>query len=129
MEKKAPEGIGGWLLIPTFAFVVTAILFIYISSWFIVDITKNGYDELVFFMFVIFSFMSCFYVYALILEFKKKKSFPKVAISCMLVSYFLLLLMEFLFDGVVNNFYGLIGVVLWVWYLIKSKRVRRTFIN
>ncbi len=129
-EDKKPEGIGGWLLIPTFAFTITAMVFIYLSIWFVADLVNNEYEEIAFLVFLILSFLACFYVYTLILEFKKKKNFPKCAIALLWVSYVSILLIELAVDGIVTNYFsGVIGSALWTWYFIKSKRVKNTFIN
>ena len=131
MGNKKPEGIGGWLLIPTFAFIVTAIVFIYLSIWFLIDLSVGyGYDETAFLIFCIFAFLSCCYTYTLILEFRKKKSFPKLAIALLSIGYVSILLMELVVDGTISNYFsGIIGASLWTWYFIKSKRVKNTFAN
>ena len=131
MEKKKPEGIGGWLLIPTFAFIVASIVFIYLSIWFLIDLSIGyGYDEITYFVFCILAFLSCFYVYTLILEFKKKKSFPKLAITLLWVSYILISLIELAVDGLATNYVsGAIAPALWTWYFVKSERVKNTFVR
>ena len=123
---KEVKGIGGWLLIPTFIFIINALVFLYYSFTFLVVGEVMGL--------IFYGAITFLYVYALILEFGYKKEFPNFAIITLWGSMILLYAFIFLFglfeivETEIAELIGwLIGNFIWTAYFLKSKRVKNTF--
>jgi len=135
MSQKEPKGIGGWLLVPTIAFLLFAAYYLFVFiiiipenfSMLVELLRENSTYLFIFILFrtLLFGLTGVLCIYTLILEFKKKESFPKwasrtlhanlilFAISAPLKSTIIVLLLTILGDA----------------YLSKSQRIKNTFVE
>tara|TARA_Y100000310_G_C20612278_1_gene778653 strand:- start:187 stop:591 length:405 start_codon:yes stop_codon:yes gene_type:complete len=129
VKKKELKGIKGWLLLPTIGFILSAIFWsgVFVILGFSI-IIGNIDSEIV--QYVIISAISAgLSIYVLLLLFKKKKEFPKMAIYAMWIGVAMNLLVS-LVDGDYSDMAsGLGGSILWTLYLQRSVRVKNTFVN
>ena len=157
MDKITKTGLGGWLILVGIGVIFGPIILSVQFVTVFVPIFTNGTIEaisskgnelyvpllgpLIYFetavnaVFILFSF------YSIYLFFWKKIQFPRVYILLLVGSLTFLVLdayvtkiifpneLTFDRDTIVNMFRGVISACIWVPYLIKSKRVKGTFIN
>lgn len=124
---KKPNGIGGWLILPTIGLFLSAAIylfsFILFGAAILLDVA-NISDMYLFFTSIV---MFCLVIYLIVIEFKKKKLFPKLAIFTLWLGV-ILAVISGLIDG---DFYGVtqqtVGAILWSSYFKVSKRVKNTF--
>lgn len=134
MTKK-PNGIGGWLILPTIGLFLSAILNVFgiiagLYLWGSGTWIYTGLSEYYFiFIAVSAAILEVLVIYALVLEFKKKKLFPKVAIATMWTG----VLFSFILAGMDGDPSGLIREIIpsavWTLYFIVSERVKNTFVK
>jgi len=129
MAEVKIEGIGGWLILPTIGLFLNAIgwLLIFATWESLLFSEKSGlYDLIIFLTSVIISFLE---IYSLVLEFKKKKEFPKWAIATLWVGVVATILLS-VSDGDYSYVFGTtIGAMIWTRYFNVSVRVKNTFIR
>lgn len=154
-EKQSPKGIGGWLILPAIGIVLSIPMLAYtvfsgISSIFLsglwphlIDPTSDYYLEGAIWLLpcelignVLFFLGYCYIAY---LFFSKHFSFPKYYISFQLfyvVFLFVDLLAVFFVihvqpdsDDIKELLKAIIASAIWIPYMLKSVRVKNTFIN
>ena len=117
MKEKKLEGIGGWLILPIIGFSITILLqlldlmdsFLYYN---LEDVFVYMAGNL-----LVIAFSSV----ALIMIFKKKKEAITWAIVALSINGFINLIGA--------AYVGVIGSVIWIFYFIKSERVKNTFVK
>ncbi|EGQ7649823.1 TPA: DUF2569 domain-containing protein [Vibrio alginolyticus] len=157
MSTSDYKGISGWLVLVAFGLVVSPFRFYFTTlsmypglfengTWYLLTSPNSAeyvrgfgtllYSEIVFNLFLFVSL-----IYLNFLFFSKKSDFPKVYIAISLIgllfipinAYFANLLFPQtpLFDGgtIRNFFVSLLSALIWIPYMIKSKRVKNTFIE
>ena len=156
-QDKELKGLNGWLLLVGFGVLLSPIRILFTSMTTFSDVYKDGVWNLltntdsvsyipywgsliileVTFNVIIF-IASLYLVY---LFFKERKAFPKIYIFLVLASLFFIVFDTFsaslvisdqksLDDETVKEFLRVfVGACIWIPYLLKSKRVRNTFIN
>ncbi|HBN21754.1 MAG TPA: hypothetical protein DD412_00755 [Holosporales bacterium] len=154
-EGGSPKGIGGWLILLSVGVLLSPILNIghlletlpntlSYNNWLaILDTTLSSFNSVTA-PFIIFSLMIdtmifIFSVLCVFLFFMKKRIFPYLYISLYLASSFFLLVdhwvikhfsLDDLFDSQPSYITkSALGIVIWSLYLLKSKRVKATFIH
>tara|TARA_R100001530_G_scaffold103174_1_gene71798 strand:- start:521 stop:892 length:372 start_codon:yes stop_codon:yes gene_type:complete len=121
---KEPKGIGGWLLVPTIELIFSLIGFLFFGILFLLVMFEHRDFESAFF-FITYFLMIGLVFYSLFLLFKKKSSFPRYAICLFWLK--LLVTAGFLSIG---EIFGVVVInVVMTFYLLKSKRVKNTFVN
>lgn len=121
-----PKGIGGWLLLPTAGLFLSAIVWpvIFVVSAFSLYFEFSSYDLFLLISAPIMCFIS---VFALVLEFKHKRSFPNFAIAFLwifLVWSFVGSCIDFDFSTILSD---ALNAAIWTQYFLVSKRVKNTF--
>jgi len=122
IDEQAPQGLGGWLALWGFGMIMTVIFF---AVQFVQAIQADSSFDIVFSAILIAVTFYLIYLY-----FAKKQAFPKLAIT--LISLNLLLcIFDFLTepDTLRDLVRGFGQAVIWIPYLMISKRVKATFIN
>ena len=128
-KKKELKGIGGWLLLPTIGFILSAVFWSVMFFILGVLIIFGDFDSEIIQYFVVSVISAGLSIYVLTLLFKKKKEFPKMAIYAMWIGVAMNLLVS-LVDGDYSDMAsGLGGSILWTLYLQRSVRVKNTFVN
>lgn len=127
-KNKKIEGIGGWLILPTISLFLGAGIWLFnFVIWGLLFSEESGLYELI--IFLTSAIIALLAIYSLVLEFKKKKGFPKWAIATLWVSVVATILLSVL-EGDYSDVFGItIGVVIWTWYFNVSVRVKNTFVK
>ncbi|MFH1608138.1 MAG: DUF2569 family protein [archaeon] len=129
-SKKKLKGIGGWLLFFTIIIIIFVILLTTLSIFYIVDLIQGKPIATNPYMLFVQVMLLILWGYALNLEFKYKKEFPKVVIGVLIINW-ILGLVNSIFES--NIFYflatGFVWTLIWVAYFLKSKRVKNTFVK
>ncbi len=128
-KNKKIQGIGGWLILPTIGFFLSAGTSIFLFSVTGLSLLsgKAYASDLVIFLFSgINAFLS---IYPLVLEFKKKKEFPKWAIVKLWVETVTVALFSLLFGGHSIIFHSTLAAIIWTSYFTTSVRVKNTFVR
>ena len=128
-KNKKIEGIGGWLILPTIGLFLGAGIWLF--NFFILGLLlfseESGLYELI--IVLTSAIMAFLAIYSLVLEFKKKKEFPKWAIATLWAGVVVTILLSVL-DGDYSDVFGtIIGSVIWTWYFNVSVRVKNTFVK
>ncbi len=120
--KKAPTGLGGWLILWGFGMIIATILF---AIQFIQAVQSDASIEM-----ILSAFAVAITLYLIYLYFAKKKAFSKFAITLISLSL-LLALFDFLTEpDTFRELFRAFGqAAIWIPYLLISKRVKATFIN
>lgn len=148
-----PKGIGGWLILVILGYIFSLIGFfgliydaynLYIDGSIKMLSNKEGnnynpemvllinYQMIVSIIFFLFTAIVVIYLY------KKKRIYPKLAITLIVVGDIFVLLgiliscllgVKDLNAQLVNDVIRLIPQTLWIFYFIKSRRVKNTFVN
>lgn len=128
-EEKGPQGIGGWLILPTLNFLIIAIAstFVSIVSAGVLLSGEFEINDIVFFS--IYALLALLTIYVVILEFKKKKTFPNWAIAALWISVAATIFLSILDGDYAYVFGSIVGAVIWTSYFNTSKRVKNTFID
>jgi len=121
---KKPQGIGGWLLIPTLIFILNVILWTF--DIFILPIMSDFTPADIVKFVIVLSFVPLL-VYTLILEFKKKKEFKKWAMIVLWTSLIVQIILSTFTREYFRIYFGIVSPIIWTLYFIKSKRVENTF--
>ena len=138
MSKRKVQGIGGWLIFPTIGLIVSILGFLGLSLLSALEIFSGEGNKVLYIVLLCYLTISFFATYSLVLEFKKKKTFPKLAISTMWIAIPLLLIATFVegYEGPEEIGYEIgqmvkiiISNIIWTEYFLKSKRVKNTFVN
>lgn len=128
-KKKNVKGIGGWLIIPTIGLFLGAFVWVALFLLYGIIILLGESDLLAISYFLVSLIMSFLTIYSLVLEFGRKKEFPKW-ITITYISGFLATIILSLVDGDFSDVYGsTLGTIIWVWYFYVSVRVKNTFVN
>ncbi|MBW3017005.1 DUF2569 domain-containing protein [Candidatus Woesearchaeota archaeon] len=128
MANKTPKGIGGWLILPTIGMFLAALIYVVLALVYSVVMCIN-FTATYAMMFVISVIMSVLVIYAIVLELKKKKAFPKAFIAVMWIGVGLGIVMS-LIDGDFSSIMrDSVSSALWTLYMVKSKRVKNTFVK
>lgn len=151
--NDGPQGIGGWLVLIVIGYIFTILstalmLFeiynLYINGTVAAITEKKGdyYNPELFllinFEMVINILIFLFIVIILIFLFRKKRLYPKLAIS-LIVGNNIIVGLDHLFCNLIGlettgvefaqYVVRLIAGILWIVYFVKSKRVKNTFLN
>ena len=128
-KNKKIEGVGGWLILPTIGLFLGAGIWLFnFVIWGLLLFSEESglYELIVFLTSAIIAFLA---IYSLVLEFKKKKEFPKWAITTLWVGVVATILLSVL-DGDYSDVFGTtIGAIIWTWYFNVSVRVKNTFVK
>ena len=128
-KNKKIEGIGGWLILPTIALFLGAGIWLFnFFIWGLLLLSEESglYELIIVLTSAIMAFLA---IYSLVLEFKKKKEFPKWAIATLWAGVVATILLSVL-DGDYSDVFGtIIGSVIWTWYFNVSVRVKNTFVK
>lgn len=128
-KKRNIKGIGGWLIIPTIGLFLGAFVWVALFLLYSIIILLGESDLLAISYFLVSLIMSFLTIYSLVLEFGRKKEFPKW-ITITYISGFLATIILSLVDGDFSDVYGsTLGTIIWVWYFYVSVRVKNTFVN
>lgn len=156
-EEKQLEGIGGWLIIIAIGIVLTPIRVVY-NMWLVYPqifsdgtwetLTTQGtpsyhpfWGPILVCEIGINTLLIVAWLFMAYLFFSKKKMFPKMYIFMMLFSLVFIVLDAFAIKIVIPDmaifdpettkevFRSVIGVAIWVPYMLVSKRVRNTFVR
>ena len=127
--KKADktEKIGGWLILFTIGlFVIT---FIWVIMFVLSGIVLFGstFETFSLVLFILSFLTMSFGIFSLILEFKKKKKFVKFLICTLILNLILTIVVSIKFETYSNIISGILGAIVWIWYFVVSKRVKKTF--
>lgn len=128
-NERIPEGIGGWLLLPTTGFFIGIVVYLFLAVIMGLSLISGGggFWEAVYLIIAIVNIPLIAFI--LYLEFKKKKEFPKWAIIFtwfgILVS-FLFSIEEIDYPGILRDF---LIAIIWTMYFLQSKRVKNTFVK
>ncbi len=156
-QEKNIEGLSGWLILVGIGIIFSPIRIITSVLPIYKEIFENGYlkivttpgteDYNVLWAPILFSetainiFLVSIWIYIAYLFFTKKKSFPKIYISVMIFGLAFIVLDALAIKMVLPNepifdadtlrelFRSIIGVSIWVPYMLISKRVKATFIK
>jgi hypothetical protein len=141
-----PKGIGGWLILPA----ISTCLSPFFGAKALFDLfdvmSKDGLSkyipsfQVLLIVELVFNFLVfCGWIYAIVLLFKHRAGYPMLVISLMvggLVFSAVEMLILFSYFGVElkaletrDLFRGLIATLIWVPYMVVSKRVENTFVN
>jgi membrane-bound metal-dependent hydrolase YbcI (DUF457 family) len=147
------KGLGGWLILVGLGYfvgiircsiLVKQILDLYSdgSMGILSNPQNDNYDSLLYLLINFELIANIVFIIALVgalfFFFLKKKIFPKYAIMFIVVTNLFALLDMFMGKGIGLEVLsterskligGLIGVVIWISYFIKSERVKNTFVN
>ena len=124
---KKPQGIGGWLILPTIGFVLGMILWTLAMFLAIFLVATNQYEPVDIVTIILTPFFIPFLAYSIYLELKKKKEFKKWAIITLWVSVLFVTILS-TFDGAyIDIAKELVASSIWTWYFLVSKRVKNTF--
>lgn len=138
MSKKEIKGIGGWLLILIIGFFFSAIFSFFIELLIIYLIyLKFSFFRIV--CFILITLILLLEIWTINVGFKKKKTFPKIAIITLWVTFLIGGGFSLYYYNAIDSFEAIGKIIdillslalsiLWTLYLIKSKRVKNTFIN
>ncbi|MBD3300481.1 MAG: DUF2569 family protein [Candidatus Moranbacteria bacterium] len=137
-EEKQYKGLEGWLILLGLNLVVgfVANVYYFFEIFFILDIYKN-YPILLIFDFVSTLSIALFGAYILYLYFKKNRRFKKYCIIYFSFALFLNVVSLILISDYINElddyfsavFKSFLGLLIWGLYLVKSKRVKQTFVE
>jgi hypothetical protein len=153
-EVEFAQPIGGWLLLLGFNLLISPFINLYYiidGQYFnqviwntLNDSSSPGYNESLpgYFLLELLFRLAIISVnsFSILLFFKRRSTFPQIQIfSLILVVVFYLIELNLIFlidsqDSASNEeiykglIKGIIGAVVWTWYLIKSERVRSTFV-
>jgi len=126
-DKKELKGIGGWLILPTIGLFLAAgiWLFDFVIYGLLLFLEESGTDELI--VFLTSTLIASSAIYSLVLEFKKKKQFPRWAIATLWIGVIATIVLSVL-DGDYSAIFGtMVGAIIWTWYFNTSKRIKNTF--
>ena len=128
-KNKKIEGIGGWLILPTIGLFLGAGIWLFnFFIWGLLLFSEESglYELIIFLTSAIIAFLA---IYSLVLEFKKKKEFPKWAIATLWAGVVAIILLSVLDRDYSDVFGAIIGSVIWTWYFNVSVRVKNTFVK
>ncbi|MDP2638160.1 MAG: DUF2569 domain-containing protein [Candidatus Levybacteria bacterium] len=151
-DKKVKAGLGGWLALVGLGLIVTILRQGYEAFDYLSLLSGSyeipGYSTILRFEFVFTIVFTIFGIYLLYLYFKKNRNFPKYYIIVQIVSVAYVLLdylsvasltvptqeLQKAINDVLSQSSGtigqaIIGSIIWVTYMKKSKQVKATFIN
>jgi len=125
--KKNPKGIGGWLILPTIGLFLSIIIYLILA---VIEIAVvflgagTGWD-------IIYLLTSAgmfgLVVYTLVLEFKKKKEFPKWAIILTALGVVVTIIFSIEDSDYTGLVQSIVFAAIWIGYFLQSKRVKNTF--
>lgn len=135
-EEKCPKnlhtkGLGGWFILVQILFIVSALISIYYTLTFLMLVEG---DILMFGVFLLFGSITFLLIYSLILMYKKKKEFPKLAIFTLWSVFGVGVIIFFMnFENIEKTIVEIlkssISPILFTAYLMNSKRVKNTFVK
>jgi len=150
-EPSGPEGIGGWLILIVIGLIVTPFRLGYevimnmvplISSPNILALNSPDLTNLIYFEIFGNLIFALYSILLLFLLFSKNKLFPKLLIFYFVTNFAFIMLDLFLASqiSVIQHtetdasvikeiFKSSFNLIIWVPYLILSKRVKNTFVN
>lgn len=124
-EKDEVEGISGWLILPTIGLFIAAAIWSLLGIGLILTISEEP-ELIILLVAVIMAFLT---IYSLVLEFRKKKEFPKWAIVTLWAGFTANAALS-VSDGDYSGALGTIASsIIWTWYFNVSKRVKNTFVK
>ena len=127
-KQEGPKGIGGWLILPTIGLFIGGTIWAlcFLIYGFLLCV-GGGFEEAV--IFLVSVLMTILIIYSIVLEFKKRKTFPKWAIITLWVSVVATFIFSLL-DGDYSNLFGAtLAAIIWTWYFRASIRVKNTFVK
>lgn len=152
-----PKGLGGWLVLPGIGLIITPFTIMWQVLTEFVPIFRDGYWEVLttpgseayhwlwgptlIFELLGNAVLAVFAVFLLALYFMKNYRFPKLYIAFLafnvvfltvdLVAVYQVLASsgEFEGEGVRDLFRGVVGALIWIPYMLTSKRVKNTFVK
>jgi len=134
--QPEPRGIRGWLILPAIGIIVTPIRLAYLgfqfSGYYARPNLSSGEFSYITFELVVLGVMFILWLVAGVLFFKCKRIFPKFFIGLLVIDAFSVLFSYNLRYDMSENealVRGLIGLVIWIPYMLVSKRVRNTFVR
>jgi hypothetical protein len=125
-SKKKLVGIGGWLILPTIILILSGIVCIF-SLFLIPKIILNGTIQENIFLILFGIIGSILIPFTLFYEAKRKKLFPKLAISTLGILYILDAFYFYLETNYVTAISNILVILILTIYLLKSQRVKNTF--
>ena len=136
-NKPTPTGIGGWLILPTIGFILSGLIYVWLTFIYLSFLLDSELDlNFIFFFFALFGALAFFNIYTLIFEFRHKKEFINWAIFLLWIQIPVLLIIDlsFGFEGttqkiVTDYIWTSIPLLLWILYFKKSTRVKNTFVK
>ena len=128
-KKKELKGIGGWLLLPTIGFILSAVFWSVMFFILGVLIIFGDFDSEIIQYFVVSVISAGLSIYVLTLLFKKKKEFPKRAIYVIWIGVGMGVILSIFTGDFSDTVTGVASSLLWTLYLQRSKRVKNTFVN
>lgn len=127
--RKEYEGIGGWLLLPTISFFIIGILWLFCFIMYGIAIFSPEGNLNDFVTFLVSIPLTGLSIYSLVLEFKRKKLFPRLAIITLWVGAIATIILSLVDKDYSEVGGGVIGAALWTWYFCSSERVKNTFVK
>ena len=127
-KKKAPKGLGGWLIIPIIGLFASAILYP-INFFIFLIMGLTGYGALNWVISVLAAVISVYVIFLLVIMFKRSKKFPKWMIGLLWSAFLYGILTSIAIGDGVSVAMQLAGTILWTVYFIQSKRVENTFVK
>lgn len=128
-DKSKVEGLGGWLILITIGLFLGAGIWLFsfiLWGFLLFSGESSPYGLSIFLLSAVLAYLL---IYSLVLEFKKKKEFPKWAIIALWAGVIAAIFLSIL-DGDYSTLFGaIVGAIIWTWYFKVSKRVKNTFIK
>lgn len=127
--NKELKGIKGWLLLLMIIFIIGGLIWVFdvfLYAYILIKVSMTLSNLIIF---LISAFHSFLIIYTLILGFNKRKNFVKWAIWSSWIVLVLSIVITILLKEYSSMSSGIVGTVIWTLYLIKSKRVKNTFVK
>lgn len=128
-KNKEYEGIGGWLILPTIGILFSSVIWAFSLFVWASELFSDESGAYEFFFFAASIAMLSLLIYCLILEFKKKKEFPKLIIITLWLGVIITIVISAMDNDFTDAGREFFGAVIWTSYFNASKRVKNTFVN